>query len=166
MITFVYAQDLEGGIGYQGTLPWDLPNDMKFFKETTMGHTMLMGRKTFDGMNQRLLPGRKTVVMTRNKDYGQDIEGLQVVHNVEEVLELAKDQELMVIGGAHVFLDLIDYADRIVRTVIEGNFPHDVFMPQINEDQWELISSTEGIVDDKNLYKHQFEEWKRKDEVD
>lgn len=164
MITFVYAQDLEGGIGYEGTLPWDLPNDMKFFKETTMGHTMLMGRKTFDGMNQRLLPGRQTVVMTRNKDYGKDIDELTVVHSVEEVLDIAKDQELMVIGGAHIFLELIEHADRIIRTVIEGNFPHDVVMPEIDESQWELVSRIEGVVNDKNLYKHQFEEWVRKDE--
>lgn len=164
MITFVYAQDLNGGIGYQGDLPWSLPNDLKFFKETTMGHTMLMGRKTFEAMNQRLLPGRKTAIMTRSEDYGQEIAELIVVHTVEEALELAKDQNLMVIGGAGVFLELIDYADEVIRTVIEGDFPHDVVMPEINESEWELTRTVAGDLDENNIYAHQFEWWSRKKE--
>ena len=162
MITFVYAQDLKGGIGYQNDLPWHLPNDLKFFKEVTMGHTMLMGRSTFESMNQRLLPGRKTVVMTRSIDYGKEIEGLELVHSVEEALELAKDQELMVIGGASVFKELLPHADKIIRTVIEGEFPADTFMPEVDPKTFDLEKIIEVVADDKNPYAHRFEWWIRK----
>lgn len=164
MITFVYAQEENGGIGYENALPWSLPNDLKFFKETTMGHTMLMGRRTFEAMNKRLLPGRKTAIMTSQKDYGQDISELIVVHSVEEVLELAKDTNLMVIGGTKVFLTLIPYADCIVRTVIDESFPSDVFMPEIDESQWQLTKVVEGETDEANIYTHRYEWWERKKE--
>lgn len=162
MISFVYAQERDGGIGYQNELPWHLPNDLKFFKAMTMGHTMLMGRKTFEAMDQRLLPGRKTVVLTNQADYGQDIEGLEVVHTVEEVLALSKGQTLKVIGGAKIFKQLFPYADEIIRTVIDESFPADVYMPAIDEDQWTLIKTEAGITDEKNHYAYQFEWWQRK----
>ena len=162
MITFVYAQDRKGAIGYRNQLPWHLPNDLKFFKEVTMGHTMLMGRHTFEGMEKRLLPGRKTVVMTSNPDYGQEIPELEVVTSVEEALDLAQDQELMVIGGAGVFKSLWDHADLIVRTVIDGEFPADVYMPPIDPEEFKCIKSKPGQTDDKNPYPHTFEWWQRK----
>lgn len=164
MITFVYAQDLNGGIGYQNDLPWNLPNDLKFFKETTMGHTMLMGRRTFEAMNKRLLPGRKTVVLTTDKTYGQDIPGLMVIHTVEEALELSANNNLMVIGGAKVFLELVNYAEKIVRTVIEENFPSDVVMPEIDTTNWELTKVLQGETDEKNIHTHRYEWWERKKE--
>lgn len=164
MITFVYAQDLNGGIGYKNDLPWNLPNDLKFFKDTTMGHTMLMGRRTFESMNRRLLPGRKTVVLTTDTTYGQDVPELTVVHMIEDVLALSEDRNLMVIGGAKVFLDLIDYADRVVRTVIEDKFLNDVVMPEIDEENWELTKVVRGETDEKNIHKHRYEWWQRKEE--
>lgn len=162
MITYVYAEDLKGGIGYQNDLPWKLPNDMKFFKKVTMGHTILMGRSTFESMDCRLLPGRQTVVLTRSKDYGKDIEGLKVVHNVEEVIELAKDQELMVIGGAGVFASLMDHVDQIIRTKIEAEFPADTFMPEIDEKTFRLNKTIQAETDEKNPYSHRFEWWVRR----
>ncbi|MBA5728759.1 dihydrofolate reductase [Aerococcaceae bacterium INB8] len=164
MITFVYAQDLNGGIGYKNDLPWNLPNDLKFFKETTMGHTMLMGRRTFESMNRRLLPGRKTVVLTTDTSYGQDIPELTVVHTIEDVLALSEDRNLMVIGGAKVFLGLIDHADRVVRTVIEDEFLNDVVMAEIDEENWELTKVVHGETDEKNIHKHRYEWWQRKEE--
>ena len=136
MITFVYAQERNGGIGYQGDLPWSLPSDLQFFKNTTMGHTMLMGRKTFEAMNQRLLPGRKTVVMTTQTNYGAAIDGLEIVSTINEVLELARNQHLMVIGGAEIFKLIWPHADEIVRTVIDDDFPADVYMPAIDQSKW------------------------------
>lgn len=162
MITFVYAQEARGGIGYQNQLPWHLPNDLKFFKETTMGHTMLMGRKTFESMGKRLLPGRQTVVMTRDLNYGKEIEGLTVINSLEEGLDLAKNQELMVIGGADVFKIFLPYADQIIRTFIEQEFPSDVFMPPINEAEWQLNKVVAGTLDEKNTIPHQYEWWGHK----
>lgn len=162
MISFVYAQEAKGGIGYQGGLPWSLPSDLQFFKKTTMGHTMLMGRKTFEAMDQRLLPGRKTVVMTTQAGYGADIDGLEVVTSIEAVLELANDQNLMVIGGAEIFKQIWPYADVIIRTVIADDFPVDVFMPEIDEAQWECYQVEEGELDEANVHPHQYQWWRRK----
>lgn len=162
MINLVYAQDIKGGIGYQGDLPWHLPNDLKFFKKTTMDHTMVMGRKTFESMNCRLLPGRKTIVLTKQKDYGKDIEGLETISSLEEILERSQEEDLMVIGGAQVFKLVWDQADQIFRTVIEAEFPADTFMPVIDLEEWLLIKETPGLLDDKNLYPHKFQCWQRK----
>lgn len=161
MISFVYAQERDGGIGYQGDLPWHLPNDLKFFKEMTMGHTMLMGRKTFEAMNQRLLPGRETVVLTTQSDYGKDIQGLKVIHTVEEALGMAQNQTLKVIGGAELFNLFLPYADEIIRTVIDDSFPADVYMPPINQNEWTLVKTEQGITDEKNRHAHQYEWWQR-----
>lgn len=162
MITYVYAQDNNGTIGYQNQLPWSLPNDMAFFKATTMGHPILMGRKTFESMDKRLLPGRQTIVMTNQPYYGEDIEGLMVVHTENQVLELAKNQEIMVIGGAQIFKLLMPYANIIIRTVIDGQFPSVVTVDEIDTTKWTLDKTEEGIVDEKNLYPHRFEWWSRK----
>lgn len=162
MIRFVYAQDENGGIGYQNELPWHLPNDLKFFKETTMGHTLLMGRKTFESMNRRLLPGRKTVVLTTNPNYCQEIEDLTVVTSKEEALALAEETDIMIVGGAGVFLSFFDEVDEITRTVIHASFKHDVSMPQIDETQFELVKQQHVEADAENPYPHTFEWWRRK----
>lgn len=162
MISFVYAQERNGGIGYKGDLPWSLPSDLQFFKKTTMGHTMLMGRKTFEAMNQRLLPGRKTVVMTTQSTYGADIEGLEVVSSINDVLELARNQHLMVIGGAEIFKLVWPNADEIIRTVIDEDFPADVYMPEIDETYWECYQIVEGELDEENVHPRQYEWWRRK----
>ncbi|MBG9979992.1 dihydrofolate reductase [Facklamia sp. DSM 111018] len=164
MITYVYAQDKRGAIGYNNDLPWYLPNDLKFFKKVTMGHSILMGRKTFESMNKRLLPGRKTIVMTSDVEYGQDIEGLKVVNSIDQVIKLANDQELMVIGGAGVFKSLFPYVDRIIRTVIDEEFEADTYMPELDTNQFELVQEQIGKIDEKNKYAHRFEWWERKKE--
>lgn len=165
MISFVYAQERSGGIGYQNDLPWHLPNDLKFFKSTTMGHTMVMGRKTFESMNKRLLPGRQTVVLTSQENYGAEIDGLIVVHSLDQIRQMAKEEDLMVIGGAHLFLELLEDVDQVIRTVIDEDFPFDVQMPEIDLENWELVRKEEGLVDEKNKYPHRFEWWKRKERI-
>lgn len=162
MITFVYAQDKNGAIGYNNQLPWHLPNDLQFFKKTTMGHTLLMGRKTFESMGKRLLPGRKTVVLTEQLDYGAEIDGLTVIHTVAAALRLAEQQELMVIGGSGVFTALFPYADRIIRTFIDAEFTADTYMPPINEAEWQIETTEQGTTDEHNPYPHYFEWWGKK----
>ncbi len=164
MITFIYAQDKNGGIGYQNDLPWHLPDDLKHFKRETMGHTMVMGRKTFESMGQRLLPGRQSVVVTRQVDYGQAIEGLKVIHNVEEVLQLAEEKDLFVIGGAELFNALWPNVDRIIRTVIFESFPADVYLPEIDSAKFTMIEKKTVPIDDKNAYSHEYQWWERNKE--
>lgn len=161
MITLVYAMDKNGGIGLDNKLPWHLPNDLKFFKTVTMESTIVMGRKTFESMGKRLLPGRKSVVLTRNLDYGKDIEGLTVVHTIEEVLKLSKEEKVHIIGGAQVFEDLLPYANRIIRTVIDGEFEIDTWMPMIDPSKWAMMDYRLIKADKDNKHEHAFERWVR-----
>lgn len=153
MISFVWAQDEKGLIGKNGTLPWHLPNDLKFFKEVTLHHTIVMGRKTFDGMEKRLLPNRRTIVLTTDPSY--DANGAEV-KTVEEVLALAKEQEVYVIGGAQIFEVFMPYVDKLYQTVIHDTFDGDAYMPPFDVSPFTLKEQIEGIVDEKNVYPHTF----------
>lgn len=161
MITFVYAQDKNGGIGLNNQLPWHLPGDLHFFKKTTMGKTIVMGRKTFESMGCRLLPGRKSVVLTRDKSYGHQIEGLTVLYSKNEVLNLAKNEEVMIIGGAEIFNLFWNEANLIIRTYIDATFECDVFMPEINKVDWNLLCSETHVTDQEPIINYQFQKWER-----
>lgn len=161
MLTAIWAQDEKGLIGNEGTLPWHLPNDLKFFKEKTTGHTIVMGRKTFEGMGSRPLPNRTSIVMTRDLDY--QAAGVLVMHTVQEVLDYAKDHEdTLITGGAGIFQAFMPYLDKIYRTVIQGEFAGDVYFPEIDWQDWQLVESQPGVVDEKNNYPHTFETYLRK----
>lgn len=159
MIYFVYAQDSRGGIGYQNALPWHLPEDLKFFKETTMGQTIVMGRKTFESMGRRLLPGRQTLVLTREPGYGQDQEGLLVYSNPQVLLDENKGRDLYVIGGAEIFDLFWDQVDVVIRTYINEVFTCDTFVRSLELEDFELASSRLG----KGPIQHQYERWVRRD---
>ena len=163
MLAALWAEDLQGVIGKDQTLPWHLPNDLKYFKEMTIGKTIVMGRTTFEGMGSRPLPNRQTIVLTRNPDY--QAEGVTVMHSVDDVLAYAKTKEepTMIIGGAVVFQDFIPYYDLLYRTVIEENFSGDTYFPSLEWQDWELVSSIPGGVDEKNHYAHRFETYRRKE---
>lgn len=162
MLAALWAEDLQGIIGKDQTLPWHLPNDLKYFKEMTIGKTIVMGRTTFEGMGSRPLPNRQTIVLTRNPDY--QAEGVTVMHSVDDVLAYAKTKEepTMIIGGAVVFQDFLPYYDLLYRTVIEENFSGDTYFPSINWNEWELRTWKQGVTDEKNKYAHRFETYRRK----
>ncbi|MBG9981977.1 dihydrofolate reductase [Aerococcaceae bacterium DSM 111020] len=165
MITFIYAQDMNGGIGYQNNLPWYLPNDLKHFKRETMGHTIVMGRKTFESMGQRLLPGRRSVVVTRQLNYGEAFEDLTVLHDVQDVLQLAQQEDIFIIGGAELFKAVWPYVDRIIRTVILEDFPADIYLPEIDEVKFTIIEKKYIDKDKDNAYSHEYQWWIRNEEV-
>ncbi|MGX7131716.1 dihydrofolate reductase [Enterococcus songbeiensis] len=159
MLAAIWAEDKNGLIGHKGTLPWRLPNDLRFFKEKTTGHTIVMGRKTFEGMGSRPLPNRKTIVLTSNPTY--QAAGVRVLHSADEVLAL-KEEQLFVIGGAVVFEALLPACDTLFRTVIDAEFEGDTYFPKLDWSKWEKVEVIEGILDEKNRYPHQFEIYKRK----
>jgi len=163
MLTFVWAQDKNGVIGYQGGLPWYLPNDMKFFKETTMNGAVVMGRKTYESIPNPPLPKRDNIVLTKNVNY-QAAEGVKVFHSKEEVLSFIKDYsgEVHIIGGAGIFELFKNEVEKLYRTVIDYEFPGDTYMIPINWDKWELIDKQSGIRDEKNQYDHVFETYTKK----
>lgn len=161
MLAALWAQDKTGLIGKKQTLPWHLPNDLQYFKKMTIGKTIVMGRKTFEGMGSRPLPGRQTIILTRNKNY--QALGVKVMHSLEEVLTFASQQSdmVMIVGGAAIYKDFLPYLDILYRTVIDEKFIGDAYFPEINWQEWQLVESLNGIVDEKNKYAHRFETYKR-----
>ena len=124
-------------IGRDNRLPWHLSADLKRFKRLTLGHTLVMGRKTFESIG-RPLPGRSTVVVTRQEGYAP--EGVQVVHSIAEALELAQgDDEVFIAGGGDIFQQTLPVADRLYLTIIEEAFPGDAYFPEYDESQWRLV---------------------------
>lgn len=149
-------------IGKDNKLPWHLPDDLKYFKNLTWAMPILMGRKTFDSIG-RPLPGRKSIVITRNKDWQH--EGVDVVHSIEAAVEKAKGygaKEIFVIGGAEIFKTSLPNANRIYLTRIHHPFDGDVFFPAIDEKEWMLVSKRFCEKDAKNAYDHTYQVWERK----
>lgn len=157
MLAAIWAQDKNGMIGRDGQLPWRLPNDLKYFKKMTVGNILVMGRKTFEGMGARPLPDRETIVLTRDHSY--TAENVQVVHSIEEVLDIANQQTkpVFIAGGSKIYQLFLPYCDYLYRTIIDEVFAGDTYMSDVDWSHWKLIEKNEGVVDEKNLYKHQFE---------
>jgi dihydrofolate reductase len=155
MISLLVAMDENRVIGKDNKLPWYLPADLQYFKRITMGHPIVMGRKTYDSIG-RILPGRENVIVTRSKDYQQN--GAVILHSIEDIIRYANahDDEVFVIGGAEIFKEILPAADKLYITNIHHAFEGDVFFPEINETEWTILSKTEGKVDEKNLYPHDF----------
>ncbi|MET3696019.1 dihydrofolate reductase [Bacillus oleivorans] len=145
MISCLLAMDRNQGIGYKNDLPWHLPEDLKYFKRVTMGHTIVMGRKTFDSIG-KALPGRNNVIMTRDTHYDHP-EGTEVIHSVDDLVSINKqkpEEEFFVIGGAEIFRQVLPFTDRLYITFIEAEYKTDTYFPKINWDEWNLVSSIPG----------------------
>jgi len=149
-------------IGNNNQLLWHLPSDLKRFKETTMGHTMIMGRKTFESIGKPL-PGRKTIVITRNEHYAAN--GCEVVTNLREALCKVKDEcNVFVVGGGDVYRQTINlYLTRkLYITRVYANFEGDSFFPTVDCDKWELFEREDHQADEKNPYPYSFLTYKRR----
>lgn len=166
MLAAIWAQDEQGTIGKENRLPWHLPNDLKFFKQMTEDNTIVMGRKTFEGMGSRPLPNRQTIVLTRDKTYNPC--EVIVLHTVVEVLDYAKNFSgiTFIAGGSAVYKDFLPYCDVLYRTVIHHSFAGDTSFPPVDWEDWTLINLSEGVKDQENTYAHQFETYQRKVSVD
>ena len=148
-------------LGKDNKLIWYLPNDLKFFKQMTINNAVVMGRKTFEGMNKRPLPNRINIILTSDPNY--QAEGIKVMHSREEVLDFAKEYsgDTLITGGANVFSFFMDDVDVLHRTMIEGEFKGDTFMPEIDWAQWKLDKIEAGVLDELNKYPHVFETYVR-----
>jgi dihydrofolate reductase len=160
MISFLLAMDQNRTIGKNNDLPWRLPADLAYFRKVTMGHTIVMGRKTYESIG-RPLPGRENVVVTKNTDF--QAEGCFVVHSVEEAKQhFQKDDEVFVIGGAQLFEKFFPYADRLYITLIEEQFEGDTYFQNIDKNEWNLVSKEKGMKNEKNPYDYCFLVYARK----
>lgn len=156
--SMVAAVDENNGLGKSNQLLCHLPADLKYFKEITMGKPIIMGKNTFSSIG-RPLPGRRNIVLTSQPLI---IEGVEIVHSLEEALKLVgNDNEAMVIGGAVIFTQFLPLAKQIYLTVIHHHFEADVYFPQLDKHQWECVASQFRQHDDKNLYDMTFYQYKR-----
>ena len=132
-LTMVVAIDAQRGIGVDNKLPWHLPEDLAHFKRLTSGHPIIMGRKTFDSIG-RPLPNRRNIVVTRNAQWRHD--GVEAVASLEEAISLVGNTTAFIIGGAQIFNDSLDLADRMVVTEIAHTFRCDTFFPPLAPGRW------------------------------
>ncbi len=150
-IIAIWAEDDNHLIGVDGRLPWRLPKELQHFKETTMGGALLMGRVTFDGMKRRILPGRETLILTKDRDF--DAEGIKVVNSLSDVLEWFdnQDKNLYIVGGSSIYKVFEHYYDTIVKTSVHGSFRGDTYFPDIDLSPYEEVSKTFFEKDDENI---------------
>lgn len=154
IISLIWGQDRNGLIGKANSLPWHLPADMAWFKRQTMGKPVLMGRKTYASIG-RPLPGRTNLILTRQQ--GLTIDGCRVVHALAEALEAVADaEELMVMGGAEIYAQLIDHATRLYITEIDAEFDGDAWFPHFDRTAWRKIFFEKNQPDEKNCYPYTF----------
>ncbi|UYM13935.1 dihydrofolate reductase [Endozoicomonas euniceicola] len=139
-IAMIAAVAENNAIGINNKMPWYLPGDLRYFKAVTMGKPIIMGRKTFDSL-RKPLPGRTNIVITRDADWYH--EGVKVVHSLGDALTLAEDialingnDEVMIIGGAQIYKQALDKADRLYLTRVYQSFEGDAFFPEINDSDW------------------------------
>jgi dihydrofolate reductase len=141
------------GIGQNGKIPWHLPADLARFKQLTMGHSVIMGKKTFESIG-RALPGRRNIVLTRDPNYSAL--GCDVASSLEKAFAIAGDGEVFVIGGGEVYRAAMPYAKKVYLTVVDADLPADVYFPEIDAVVWRETGRVPGTVDEKNQYPHAF----------
>jgi dihydrofolate reductase len=157
-ISFVVAMDRHRAIGRDNQLPWHLPADLKYFRQLTSHHTILMGRKTYESIGKPL-PNRTNVVLTQRTDYVAP--GCEMVHSLEDALRFGTSDELFVIGGAEVFRALFPIANRMYITWIDDEFVADTYFPAFDDGKWQLTSRTPGERNEQNPYTYEFQVYER-----
>ena len=163
-IQAIVAIDGNGAIGRQGDLLCHLPADMKHFKEVTMGHSIVMGRKTFESFPRRPLPGRQNIVITRNADW--QYPGVTVAHSLEKAIAAAQTDTVFIIGGAQVYEQALPLVDVLHLTQIHARWASaDVFFPALDPDEWQEVNREHHQSDHRNAYEFDFVTLKRRDKV-
>lgn len=151
IVSLIWAMDENRVIGINNSLPWKLPADMKWFRQNTMGKPIVMGRKTFESFGARALPDRQNIVITHDRAY--QAEGVDVVHSIDEALAVAGDaEEIMIIGGASFYQQMLPTVDRLYITQVHGQFEGDTWFPQFDMGDWKEVQCSESTADEKNAY--------------
>jgi len=162
IVSSIVAVSKNGVIGKDNDIPWNLPKDMRYFKRTTMNRHIIMGRKNFEAMGNPL-PKRTNIILTRDPFYVSS--SCLVAHSVEEGLSLAFDngeEEAFIIGGAEIYAASMPYWDKFYITEIDAHIEGDVFFPEVDYTEWNLVSQEEYKKDEKNPYDFIFKVYERK----
>ncbi len=149
-------------IGIDNAMPWHLPAEMGHFRRSTIGKTVLMGRKTFESLG-RPLKDRRNVILTRNVDYAPD--GCEIVHSLDEALTryaASKDDELVIIGGAELYKQFLPHADKLLLTEVDADIDGDAYFPEFDPAEWLLVHYEPFPKDEKNSYSFQIQTYVRK----
>ncbi len=154
MLSIVVAVGKNNIIGKENGLLWHLPNDLKHFRKITEGHTIIMGRKTFESIG-RVLPNRRHIVLTRSSDF--QVEGVEKASSIEEVLKLVEnEEEAFVIGGGEIYRQFLPLVQRIYMTEVDIEKDADVFFPAIDSLEWKVVEEEPGVLDERNTISHRF----------
>lgn len=165
VISLIVAASTNNAIGKNNQLLWHLPLDLKFFKNTTWGFPVIMGRKTYESVNKPL-PGRNNIVISSNPDW--KAENVVSAINLEESLLRAAEtncNQVFIIGGGEIYKQAIDFADNIYMTRVHTKMDADVFFPVIEEEKWALESYRDYDADEKHAYDYSFQFWKKKERM-
>lgn len=159
LVTLIVAAADNGVIGRGNALPWHLPDDLKRFKQLTLGKPIVMGRRTFESIGKPL-PGRQNIVVTRDTNYRRD--GITVAHGVDAAVAAAGEApEIMVIGGAELFDKFLPRAGRVHLTRVHGDVDGDVHWTPLDERQWRLVESHPHGADERHAWPMTFQVWER-----
>ena len=162
MLSIIVAKAQNNIIGKDNKLLWHISEDLKRFKDLTTGHTIIMGRKTFESLG-RVLPNRKHIVFTQNPDFKVNDENVKIVHSMLEIQEYIENkEENFVIGGAMIYNLLMPYANKMYITEIHKDFEGDTVFPKINLDIWEEVSREKGEDIEQNNLEYDFVVYERK----
>lgn len=160
ILSIIVAASENNVIGYENALIWHISADLKHFKALTTGHTVIMGRKTFESIG-KVLPQRRNIVISRQPDY--TAAGCETVSSVAEALDLvAEEDEVFIIGGGRIYQEFWTCADRLYLTRIHVQVEGDTFIPSVEDSDWELIKKEDFIADEKNEFDYSFLEFYRK----
>lgn len=156
MLSIVVAKAKNNIIGKDNKLLWHLSDDLKRFRALTEGHTIIMGRKTFESLG-RVLPNRKHIVFSNNPDFKVNDENVEVVHSLLQIQEyIESEEEAFVIGGAMMYNFLMPYVSKMYVTEIEKEFEGDAFFPRIDDKKWKEISREKGPEDGENNFEYNY----------
>jgi len=162
-VSLIAAMAKNRTIGLDNALPWHLPADQRYFKAKTMGHSLVMGRRTFESIGERPLPGRKTIVVSRRRDYAPP--GVEVARSLDEALARAEGEEVFVAGGEEIFREALPRAHRLYLTRIERDFPGDTFFPELDESAWRLLDRERHEATTEIPFAYSFEIWEKSPEA-
>lgn len=161
MLSIIVAVAENNVIGKDNQLIWHLPEDLKRFKQLTTGHTIIMGRKTFESIG-RVLPNRKHIVLCKSNRLEIQDENVQVISAIKLLDKyIQSEEENFVIGGASIYELLMPYVNKMYITKIHQNFEGDVYFPKVNEEEWRITLKENGLKDEKNPYDYEYINYER-----
>ena len=156
MISIIVAISKNNVIGKDNQLIWHLPEDLKRFKKLTTGHTIIMGRKTFESLG-RVLPNRKHIILCNDADLNINDENVTIVDDINRLGEyINKEEENFIIGGATIYKLMLPKVDKLYITKINQEFDGDVYFPEISEENWKITQRVKGKKDEKNPYDYEY----------